>query len=270
MRHDYTLFKRYSDPKNKRGIRWYFYYYDDLGNRKSKATGKAKKYEAEEYAKAYLESLDRGSYTLNDYTQTFFKWGECPWIKRQLAKGRGFSEGFASSRRRNLDLYILPKFGKRKLDSFNRVEIENWLIDLNNQKTKKPLANQTRNHILYTFRIVLREAEREGLIPFNCLQSVEPMSPESKKRDVFTKDELKKLFPDDLQEAERIWGRKEYVYLFYILATTGIRSGEVRALQWKHIIWGDPAGLKIERSVKNNETFGTTKTGTSRVVLLTT
>jgi len=198
MRHDYTLFKRYADPHNKRGVRWYFYYYDAQGNRKSKATGKAKKFEAEQVAQRFIESLSRKDVTLNEYTKTFFKWGECNWIKRQHAKGKRFSEGFASSRRSHLDNYILPKFGDRLLDSFNRVEIENWLINLHQSKTKKPLANQTKNQILYSFRIVLRDAERENLIPFNCLQSVEPMAPNYKPRDVFTKEELKKLFPEDL------------------------------------------------------------------------
>ena len=41
---------------------------------------------------------------------------------------------------------------------------------------KIQLSNQTKNHILYTFRIVLREAEREALIPYNCLNTVESLT----------------------------------------------------------------------------------------------
>ena len=80
----------------------------------------------------------------------------------------------------------------------NRVEIENWLIALTNHKTKAKLSNQTKNHILYTFRIILKEAERERIVPFNCLATVEALANSAKERGVFSKDELGKLFPEDI------------------------------------------------------------------------
>ena len=279
MRQQYTLYKRFNDNKK---FSWYFTYYNVDGKRLYKATGKTKKYEAQQVAEDFIASLSPQSMNLKRYTENFFKWESCPWIRRQHAKGKSFSESVARSRRSHLDNYIIPKFGNRKLESLNRVEIENWLIGLLNHKipkaisnkealpVQKPLSNQTKNHILYTFRIILKEAERERIIPFNCLATVESMANSSKERGVFTKVELNLLFPEDIEKMISIWGRKEYAYMFYILATTGLRSGEVRALQWKHIIWNDQRnGLRIERAVKDNDTFGTTKTGHSRVVLLT-
>lgn len=270
MKQRYTLYKRYTD-NNKQDFSWYFCYYDEAGKRIYKATGKKKKYEAVAFIEEFLELKDNTPQTLNDYTKTFFLWEQCNWIKRQHAKGKSFTISVAKFRRSHLDNYILPKFGKRRMDSLNRVEIENWLIGLKNYRSGVPLSNQSKNHILYTFRIVLREVERERLIPFNCLGTVESLALRPKARDVFTKEELNRLFPADIKEMKAIWGRKEYAYLFYVLATTGMRSGEVRALQWKHIIWDETCnGLFVERAVKDNDEFGTTKTGFSRVVLLTT
>lgn len=287
MKHEYTLFKRYKDTKNKKGVVWFFYYYDDGGKRIAKSTGKSKKFEAEEFVKDFLKSDDRSQITLNDYTSTFFVWNSCSWIKRQHAKGKSFSEGVARQRRSHLTTYILPAFGKRTLTSLNRIEIENWLIDLmkaepnpslseKSIKAKKKksfdsvLSNQTKNHILYTFRIILREAEREALIPYNCLATVESLGGIAKPRDIFTKDELAKLFPADLVQMEAIWGRKEYAYLFFLLSTTGLRVGEARALQWKHVIWKEERNaLLIEQSVKANSSIGSTKTNKSRIVMLT-
>ncbi len=103
----------------------------------------------------------------------------------------------AHLRRSHLTTYILPKFGNRVLSTLNQVEIENWLVDLHSDTTKKPLSNQTKNHILYTFRIILREAHREALVPFNCLSNIEPLALQAKSRDTFTRKELKKLFPSD-------------------------------------------------------------------------
>jgi len=276
MRQQYTLYKRFTDNKK---FSWYFCYYNADGKRVYKATGKVKKGEARQVAEDFINSLSSQSTTLKKYTENFFVWEKCPWIKRQHAKGRSFSESTARSRRSHLYNYIIPKFGNRKLESLNRVEIENWLINLEahtkkdeeqkKDQVRKKLSNQTKNHILYTFRIILREAERERIIPFNCLGTVESLANNPKERGVFTKDELNKLFPEDIYKMITIWGRKEYAYMFYTLATTGLRSGEVRALQWKHIIWNEQGnGLRIEKPVKGNETFGTTKTGYSRVVVL--
>ena len=280
MRHEYTLFKRFKDTKNRKGMVWYFYYYDSNGKRIPKSTGLSRKFDAEVFAKNFFKSADPTLITLKEYTASFFVWDSCSWIKRQHAKGKRFSQSVANQRRSHLTTYILPAFGDRTLTSLNRIEIENWLIDLKKSKvvgkdkdviaTRSPLSNQTKNHILYTFRIILREAEREAIVPLNCLASVESLSNSPRSRDIFSKVELSKLFPDDLKQMEAIWGRIEYAYLFYILSTTGIRVGEARALQWKHVIWKeDRNALLIEQTVKHDNSIGPTKTNKTRIVVLT-
>jgi len=67
----------------------------------------------------------------------------------------------------------------------------------------------------------------------------------------------------------RIWKEEEYAYFFFILATTGLRRGEGRALKWKHIIKNEQRnGLLIEEAIKNDDTTGSTKTGKARVLVL--
>ncbi len=141
----------------------------------------------------------------------------------------------------------------------NRLEIENWLAGL-------PLSNQTKNHIPYTFRIVLRDAEMAGYIPFNVLEKIERFGDDAKKRDVFTLEELKSMFPDDYQKLIEIWGSLKHAVCYMILATTGIRTGEVRALCWRHNI--AEGALLIEQAVKADDTIAATKTGDMRIVLL--
>ena len=88
-------------------------------------------------------------------------------------------------------------------------------------------------------------------------------------RDVFFLAELKKLFPSDLEALTKIWREEEYAYYFFILATTGMRRGETRALKWEHVIEDKKRnGLLIEESIKNDDSTGSTKTGKSRVVVL--
>jgi len=99
MKHDYTLSKRYKDTKGKKGVVWFFYFYDENLKRIAKSTGTNKKYEAEEFAKSFLKKDDRSQITLKEYTSLFFVRESCPAIKRQHAKAKSFSERMANQRR---------------------------------------------------------------------------------------------------------------------------------------------------------------------------
>ena len=191
MRHDYTLFRR------KGSKVWYFYYYE--GNRRiSKSTGKSRKYEAEVFARAFLDRDKYENITLAEYAKAFYTWDRCSWIKRQHAKGKHFSKSVAKNRRAMLVNYIIPEYGYKFLVDLNRVEIENWLIALE-------LTGSTKNQLLYTFRTILKDAEMQNIITNNPLEKIEPMATNPKTRDVFTLQELKVLFPEDQTELIYIW-----------------------------------------------------------------
>jgi integrase len=132
----------------------------------------------------------------------------------------------AAMREGHLNNYLIPVFGEKRLSEINAVAIENWLASI-------PRSNQTRKYILGTLRIVLGEADREGLIPFNPTLKVEPFGNDSKSRDIFTKEELGKLFLSDTDALLSVWGTMQNAAQFLLLATTGMRSGEVRAVQWR-------------------------------------
>ncbi len=249
----YTLFKR-SNSKI-----WYFYYYQD-GKRISKSTGKTRKYEAQEYCEKFTEKPKEKAVYLNEFAKDFYTWGNCKWIKAQHEWDHSFSEETARWRRSHLTKYILPAFGKRYLRIITKNEVRNWLITLK-------VANQTKNHILFSFRIILREAEDEGLVKYNPIEKLQPFGLKSKKeRDIFTLNDLKLLFPPNAEELSHIWGNIKNSTLFLIMSSTGVRSGEVRALQWKHIL---PNGwIHIEQAAKPGGKVGETKTKTERLVYI--
>jgi integrase len=254
----YTLVER----KTRKGKTvWHVRYYDQAtGRRITVSSG----HDTKTRARAFAEELtgDGGatrSPLLEDYAADFFKWDKCKWIARQHAKGRHFGEYQARTRRAHLDNYLLPEFGKKHLSELTRPAIENWLVGLD-------LANQTKNHIMYSLRIVLREARAEKLIRDNPLQETEPLGKNPKRRDALTLAELRLLFPAERKKLLKVWKEPRYATLFILMAATGIRSGEARALAWRHVIEG--GWLHIERAVKMNGTIGTTKTGTERVIAI--
>jgi integrase len=207
--------------------------------------------------------------TLEEYTIDFFVWGRCSWIRRQHAKGRSFSQGVAKNRRAYLKNHLIPAFGDIRLDQFNPVEIEDWLIHLE-------LSNQTKNHILDTLNIILREAKREKVIATHPLADVERMANTFRKRDPLTLEECLLLFPRKKSELMQVWKQErgqpsttaKWATLFYLMLTSGVRVGEVAALRWKHIIWETPAILLVEQAVKSDGEIGPPKSGDVRAVFL--
>ena len=78
--------------------------------------------------------------------------------------------------------------------------------------------------------------------------------------------ELQALFPHDLAKLALVWGTPKYAAMFITLATTGIRSGEARALLWRHFL--ADGWLHVERAQKIDKSMGATKTGEERVIAL--
>lgn len=120
---------------------------------------------------------------------------------------------------------------------------------------------------MYTLRIILREAKDKKIITENPLQVTEPMGKESTTRDVFSDAELKALFPAG--KLAEVWFSQSKGCLFMVLASTGIRSGEARALAWRQVLWGERA-LLVDRAVHKDGEIGpiSEKKGGAKIVLL--
>jgi len=241
----------------RRGRFWYYKLRTESTFHTTREMSRAK---AEDYANRQIEQPTGYDPTLNRFAAGFFDTGS-PWIARQHAKGRPFGEATASGRRRHLSERILPKFGARQLSELTKAEIEKWLVGLQ-------LSNQTRNHILYTFRIILRDAVDAGALVRSPLERVEPFGKDFRPRDVFSVAELRKLFPEG--DLAQIWGRQRTACLFLLLATTGIRSGEARALRWGKILWDDHAILVDSAARAWSGDIGeiSSKKGGSKIVLM--
>ena len=236
------------------------YYYRLPGEKTFHSTGQTNKVLARTYVAKIIRDGQESKVLFREYARDFYKWDKCAWIKRQRAKGRKISETQAKARRRQLETYLLPQFGNKKLEDINPVEFENWLIGIDR-------ANGTKNAIMHTMRMLLKEAKREKVIRFDPLADVEPLANNYTKRDAFQIAELKKLFPSKEEKLLEVWGELYYAVLFHTMVSTGMREGEVLALQWKHVLL-EKRAILILQAVKANGKVGTPKNGEERSVLI--
>jgi len=146
--------------------------------------------------------------------------------------------------------------------SLKAAEIEDWLVELDR-------SNSTKNQILFTFRIVLLEAVRQGILRHNVAKAIEGFGNNSRPRSAYEDEEITRLFPSDNEQLERLWGRFDAAVLCYLSMVSGARHGELRALQWKDVYSTEIGShLHISKAVKRNHKMGPPKNGKARVALI--
>jgi len=244
----------------KRGKYWHVRF---AGERDFHSTGFTNRKDAESFARIRARSnvsVVGLAPTLQSFAKSFFLWDRCKWVARQRAKNRPFSKAVAENRRGQLVNHILPRFGYQRLNDITAVEIEDWLVSL-------PLANQTRNHILYSLSIILREAKRDGLIDDNPAEAVEPMGKDFAPTVALTTGELHLLFPVNAGDFRSVWPQFQFGVMFTLMVSSGIRPGEARALEWSAVILDIPAVLVVQ-AVTGSDEIGPTKGKWKRGVII--
>ena len=227
---------------------------------------------AELWAANYEVSLTPLSQiSLRDFSKDFFLSGRCPWLRRMHAKGKTFTARHLGKMRGNLENYIWPAFGDLVLPAIQQRDIDDYLIDLRSiRDPHKQLKSDAKNKIIATFRHIMREAVSQGLIERDPTIGIVPFQDiDRKDQEVFSPDELKLLFPPNIDAMVRIWGSLEWTAYFLIMGSCGLRPQEVGALTWGKWI-RTMHGLAITHKIDpdSKQRIKGTKTGISKASLL--
>lgn len=252
---------------------WYFYAVEN-GRRVAHSTKTTDKAEAEGKAREYLTPSTLGARTtVDEWAGDFFVPGKCRWLAAQDAAGKTVSEGTALGRRSHLTKWILPAFGKRAVSSITPIELRDWINRL-------PLSSQSKRHMKYSLNAIFSEAVLAKLIEHNPVRDFDLVKLKRRQRDALSYEDLGALFPLEEKKLLDRWGDPGMATFMLMLAATGIRSGEARALRWRHVGCQSakvPEGqaevwyLWIEDAVKFTSAapvIGPTKAGKPRPVFL--
>lgn len=156
-----------------------------------------------------------------------------------------------------LDLHILPMLGEYFVDAISPRDVLAWR---DRQKGKASTIN-TRLRVLKT---LLADAERDLDLSRSPAARISALT----EKPAHTDDEPNLLSADQLRAlldaAKRVV--PDYAIIFQTMALTGMRTGEVLALDWTDI--DEDNGLIRVRRSHHRKRVGTTKTGKSRTVAL--
>ena len=135
-------------------------------------------------------------------------------------------------------LHLKPTIGAVKLGRLNALQVQS----VYGQKLDGGLSPRSVEIIHVTLHKALKQAVRWTLIPRNVSEAVTPPRP--------TRREIKPLSQEQARALLEA-ARGDKLHAFYVLAvTTGMRNGELLALQWKDVSLEDRT-LRVRRTVFN-------------------
>ncbi|MDR2758329.1 MAG: site-specific integrase [Spirochaetaceae bacterium] len=248
--------KRHLYRRNIGKVRaWYYWYEDPLTGRKiRRSCGEAKrpvllKRDAEA-AIAALEEKDRQdsaakaasrSVTVKVLAETMFE-KDSPYLRLKEELGEGIIEYTRKEILGYLKNWIIPRYGALGPERLDPVQIQNDLLATDR-------SNFWRNRVNGIINQILDEAVRNKMI------AVKPALLRFKRRkaakDVLTAADIAALFPDEAPGLSKIWDRdgaesdEGFMFgtLFALMLSTGLRSGEARALHPEQVIVSRRGGI---------------------------
>jgi integrase len=138
--------------------------------------------------------------------------------------------GSLPANRGRLENYLMPRWGSVPLHRITTKAIDEWLMELDSVRSGLPLAPASLDKILTAICHILAEAKYQGHLSENPAATVEPYSTGiGRHREPFTLAEIHELFPEDIEEAIRIWQSLPWYGYFLMQWTCGLRPGEVGA-----------------------------------------
>jgi len=152
------------------------------------------------------------------------------WLENVQQERKPSTAGFYGQ---FLRLYVLPRFGESRLDDIHREDVKRFISDL----VKRGFAKNTIRLAVTTLRAALNAAVEDELIEHNAAQGlgrfVKSEKPTREATSLKPK-EVERL----LEAASAALPLAGYVLIF-IAVRAGLREGEIAALQWGDVQFGD-------------------------------
>jgi integrase len=154
-------------------------------------------------------------------------------MRKRRQKSRPLTDKSAEIRNNMIKNYVIPLWGDICLSKLTVKKIDDELVNLLSVREGKELSGLTKNTILTILDDIFVLAIEDGVVDYNPVRSVMRFSREiTDIRGAIPKREMEMLFPVSHEALVKIWRKQIYATAYLVLRDTGLRPGELRALQW--------------------------------------
>lgn len=256
----YHLYQRTVVKNDKKIKVWYYWFYDEKGKQVRKSCGEnGKQCTVKKQAEAFLERLTQSEktnkqinkITFNEFCKGFYD-DDSDFMIKKRSHGTLLSENTIYQRKHYLER-ILEKWGDYYVDEVSGYDFDSWLI-------KVPLCCSVKNHILMIITEIEQELYSKRLIQHVPLLERYKLN-DTKQKGILTLEEIDKLFPYDYEALYKVWDLPNskldeyenisFYTMIYTFLSTGMRSGEVRALQWNQFVKENAILINANIDAKN-------------------
>lgn len=228
MDSNYHIFKKSVKSKNKTIHRWYYYYVDLVTGKKIQKVCSGCKTQAEAYA--FVSNLppvySEKKTTIKDIAEWMYIPGG-PHLERQAKLGKAFTTETLGTKRNSLNIFV-DEFGELELQNLTVPMVIDFLMEDEH-------SGSWKNGFLTVVGEVYSEAPFHNLPYIPALQFPK-FRRNSKKKDIFTVEELNTFFDEKLwmkysEEKYRKFpqfneGYKAMYLMFLCCINCGLRIGE--------------------------------------------
>jgi integrase len=255
-----AAFGVYPRRLNSGKIIYYYWAYNNKGRRIYRTTGT----DTYEKAVCYCRNLMKNgkltaekNHEFTQYTENFFVFDSCPYIKTRLLHGKSYTKGWAQAQRNLLLRRIIPELGNTDIREIYEGRIESWLFRLKQENA----GVKTLNHLITILRIIFGFALKNHDVDENPMANIELFALKTAEKGILSRDELNRLFSGGPESG--IWGSKLHFTLNLAAAMTGMRLGEILALKYGMV---QPQFITVANSWSTTDKLKCTKNGKVRTI----
>jgi len=202
----------------------------------------------------FVSKAGPGQENFISFLLRFWDIGDSPYLRDKIAHGYKITASYCKEAIHKVRSYWEPRFYDLAINEITRQDLRDFSYSLKD----KGLVSNTVKNILTIGKTALKWAYREGLIPFDPSSGLMNFTGDKVSRDILTDEETDMLFKIK-------WGDNKAYTAAFLSLTTGLRSGEIRALRKNDI--GDST-LNIMYSWNVLEGLKCPKNGEKRIVPL--
>lgn len=259
----FTLFRKTISTGK---IIYYYTIYDEKGKRYQYSTGetdqiKAMQFCMDKMVKGVLQK--RSSLAFSEYVKDWFNYDKSRYLQSRINRGFIYSRSSADSKHNFLNKKAIPFFGDKSITAITPSDIESFLDYLKSENQ----SNATINKELKILKLIFKEAIKRHDITFNPAEQILLFKNDTREKGTFTQEEIYELFKKE-NSLEAIWDNNIMYYTInYLALQTGMRLGEIQALQKDDITcnqWG--ISICVKHSWDSKYGLKGTKTSKERII----